>query len=111
MREALAAMLEARGLTVAEYGSAEGFLAAAGACDGCLLVDYNLPGMSGLALLAKFAEAGNNLPVIVMSGRADTALSDAATQAGALCMIAKPIDPESLIAALRQAGILFPSDT
>lgn len=109
VREALAAMLEARGLSVTLYGSAESFLAAADARDGCLLVDFNLPGMSGLALLAKLAAERSPPPMIVMSGRADAALSDAATQAGALCTIAKPIDPEALIAALRQAGIRFPS--
>jgi FixJ family two-component response regulator len=59
---------------------------------GCLILDFRLPGMSGLALLEELRTRGSCLPVIVLSGHADTRLAVQALKLGAFDFIEKPID-------------------
>lgn len=110
VREALQAMIEARGLSVEVFGDGEAFLCAHdGDAAGCLLVDHNLPGISGLALIERLHAEGSRLPVILMSGRADAATRSAAEHAGAAAVMAKPLDPSELLAAIAAAGIELPT--
>ena len=67
----------------------------------CLLLDVNLPGMSGLDLLEKVRKAGNPVPVIMMSGHGSIETAVQATQRGALDFIEKPVGTERLLLSIR----------
>jgi two-component system chemotaxis response regulator CheY len=67
-----------------------------------VITDVNLPGMSGLELLAKIRskQSNNTVPIIVVSADADS-IEDAKTL-GSCFWLLKPIDPESLLKAVKQ---------
>jgi FixJ family two-component response regulator len=69
VRDSLHLLLEAEGYAVAQYASAEAFLAAAdaGRYD-CLLFDHNLGGMTGLQLLEQLHMRGVRTPAILLTG-------------------------------------------
>ena len=67
----------------------------------CLLLDVNLPGMSGLDLLEKVRSSGNPVPVIMMSGHGSIETAVQATQRGALDFIEKPVGTERLLLSIR----------
>ena len=101
--EAIADLLEAQGLTVVTFDSAESFLrhervdAAA-----CLILDLQLPEMNGLDLQTRLA-ATSSLPVIFLTGHGDISTSVRAMKSGAMEFLTKPIDREALTAAIRTA--------
>ena len=67
----------------------------------CVLLDLNLPGDDGLALLARWRDAGHAVPVIVITAR--TALQDrlAGLDGGADDFLVKPFAPEELLSRIR----------
>jgi DNA-binding NtrC family response regulator len=70
-----------------------------------LLLDVKMPGMSGLVALTRLPEADPALAVIVVSGE-DTITSarEAVIKLGAFDVIAKPPDPEHLVAVVGEAA-------
>ena len=91
VRDSLHALLEAKGYQVATYGSAEAFLEAyrpGPPC--CAVVDIRMPGMDGMALLAKVKELGIAMPIIVVTGHGDIALAVRAMKSGAVDFVEKP---------------------
>ncbi|NKC33590.1 chemotaxis protein CheB [Falsiroseomonas selenitidurans] len=105
-RSVLMRVLERDGQDVIGHGSAEAFLEAyrAGG-DACLLVDAQLPGMSGFDLLARLREAGDSLPAIMVTGLSDVGAAVQAMRAGASDFIEKPVRAATLRAALDRALI------
>jgi two-component system response regulator FixJ len=69
---------------------------------GCLLLDYNMPGMNGLELLAALRRCGWQLPAIVMTSHPPPALRERVTNAGAV-LVEKPLLGNTLIAAIDAA--------
>ena len=65
-----------------------------------LLVDVNMPGMDGIAMLDKLRADGNHVPVIVMSGHGSIDTAVAATRAGAHDYLEKPISTDRLLLSL-----------
>jgi len=107
--DAMRGMLEDHGHAVETYGSAELFLAAyRHDRKGCLVVDGQMPGMSGLDLLRQLKAEGADLPSIVITGHGDVAMAILAMKAGAIDFIEKPAREPVLLAsiglALTQAG-------
>lgn len=94
-------VLEADGRNVEIFGSAEAFLAGyrPGGV-GCLLVDANLPGMSGIALLETLRERGDRLPAIIITGSGEIGLAVQAMKAGACDFIEKPVGRTQLLASI-----------
>ena len=92
----LAELVQAIGLTVAAYRSAEEFLEA---CEpsgpGCLVLDVMVPGMSGLELQKRLAAAGSTLPIIFVTGYADVRMAVEAMEQGAFGFLEKPFRPRS----------------
>jgi FixJ family two-component response regulator len=68
----------------------------------CLLVEQDLPGMSGLELQACIAE-WKEMPVIFMSGRPDIRTTVQAMKVGAFDFLLKPLREETLVGAVGQA--------
>ena len=68
----------------------------------CLIADFHLPDLSGSELQRQVA-ASANLPIIFVSGPCDTRSVVQAMKSGALEFLTKPVDPESLLSAVRAA--------
>jgi FixJ family two-component response regulator len=98
------ALLAAFKYKVRAFSSAEEFLAADVETDqGCLLCDVRLSGMSGLQLLKTLELDGIELPVILISGYADSDMVSDALENGAVAVLEKPIDPNELAAHIQTA--------
>ena len=65
---------------------------------GCLVVDLNMPGMSGLDLQQYLKEHGVLIPVLFLSGRADVPKAVKAVRDGAIDFIEKPFDYKRVVA-------------
>jgi two-component system CheB/CheR fusion protein len=102
--EAIRDLLTAHGREVADFGSAEDFLASYRAGrPGCLLVDAHLPGLSGIGLLGELRARGDHLPVILITGDDDIGLAVAAMRAGACDFITKPVGRDALMDSINLA--------
>ena len=67
----------------------------------CLILDLNMPGMTGLDLQRTLKEQGMHLPVIFLSGRADVPRAVEAVKAGAVDFVEKPFDYRRLVELVR----------
>jgi FixJ family two-component response regulator len=99
MRTALARLLRAEGYEVRAYASAGEFLLAAPKeGSGCLILDLQMPGPSGLDL-----QQAVSLPIVFLTGRGDIASSVRAMKAGAVDFLTKPVEPAVLLRAVAAA--------
>jgi DNA-binding response OmpR family regulator len=62
---------------------------------------YGMPGMSGIELLDQVRRDRSSLPVILITGRREEALSEVALRNGARHFFEKPLDIAQLIAAIQ----------
>jgi two-component system response regulator FixJ len=62
-----------------------------------------MPEMTGIELLRRLRESGNDVPVIVITGHGDIPLAVEAMKFGAADFFEKPYDGETLVAAVRDA--------
>jgi len=101
-RYGLRAVLQHDGWRVDAYVSAEDFLQARPpAIDACLLIDAQLPGISGVELLRLLKDAGREYPAIMISGKSGVSVAVQAMKAGASDFIEKPVRGDELIASVR----------
>ena len=104
VRDSLQALLEAKGLTISAYESAEAFLAAyRPGLPGCALVDLRMPGMDGMALLEQLRKKGARLPVVMVTGHGDIALAVKAMKNGAIDFVEKPYSNDAILATVQRA--------
>jgi len=68
-----------------------------------LLLDVQMPDMSGLELQTLLRERGVTLPVMFLSGTSDLPLAVAAMRSGAVDFLEKPFDPVELVSRVRRA--------
>ena len=102
-RELLAWLMKRNGLEAQVYPDAQSFLKAyKPAAPGCLVVDLNMPGMSGLELQQTLKESGVTLPVIFLSGRADVPKAVRAVREGAIDFLEKPFDYKRVVALIEE---------
>ena len=100
----LSRLLRSAGLQAATYGSPEEFLSRYDpAAPGCLVLDVAMPGVDGLELQRRLAEAGCPLPIVFITGHGDVATSVRAMRGGALNFLTKPVNDEELLAAVGEA--------
>ena len=104
MRTGVARLLRSHGYEVRTYGSVGDFLLAppAGA-PGCLVLDLQMPGPSGLDLQEALAKRDRKLPIIFLTAYADVRNSVRAMKGGAMDFLAKPVKREALLAIVRAA--------
>jgi FixJ family two-component response regulator len=101
---AICRLLKASGHTVRSYTNAGDFLLAEiPDTAGCILLDLCLPGPSGIELQATLARRRVPLPVVFLSGVADVSTSVLAMKGGAMDVLLKPIDHETLLQAVTAA--------
>jgi two-component system, LuxR family, response regulator FixJ len=104
MRQSLAFLLEAVGMEVQTYESAEAFLEIAPTVKaGCVITDVRMPGLSGVELLRQLRDRQVSIPVIMITGHGDVPLAVEAMKIGAMDFLEKPFDDEALLASVRSA--------
>ncbi|REE18340.1 LuxR family two component transcriptional regulator [Paraburkholderia sp. BL27I4N3] len=104
IRTALMRLLTHAGFTARTYASAGEFLVAApDALPGCLLLDLELPGPSGLDLQHALQRLGKPIPIVFISAHHDIPATVLAIKAGASDFLLKPIDSQALFAAIESA--------
>jgi two-component system, LuxR family, response regulator FixJ len=105
VRDSLRLLLEAYGMAVEDYASTAEFARGyrIGGGDACLILDQHLPGSTGLDFLSSSDGAKLDLPVILLTGRADAAIRARAVQLGVRAFLEKPVSDDGLLAAIRSA--------
>ncbi len=104
VRNALALLLKSHGLLTESYDSSEAFLSREPyAGIGCILLDLQMDGLSGLELQARLGDYNVHLPIIFLSGNGDIASSVKALRAGALTFLEKPCLEDELLKAISEA--------
>jgi DNA-binding NtrC family response regulator len=102
-REGVAGLIRSTGLTVKTFASGEEFLAAPRPpLPSCLVLDVNLPGLSGLDLQQELAKSGVQVPIVFLTGHGDIPMTVRALKAGAANFLTKPFDDEELLQAIQQ---------
>ena len=104
VRASLKRLLSTAGLHSEEFASGEEFLPrAAQGITGCVLLDVRMTGLNGVEVLQELTAAGNDIPVIFLTGHADVALTVRAMKAGAIELLTKPFEPTVLLEAVSRA--------
>jgi two-component system response regulator FixJ len=101
IRRSLNRLLTSSSWTVRTFDSGEAFLAERGKLSrGCLIVDIQLKGMSGLELVRQMTDAHSSWPIIVLSGSHDQKAESEALRLGARAFLRKPFDAQALLDAI-----------
>jgi FixJ family two-component response regulator len=107
-RAAVARLLQASGYNVVLYESADQFVETSPGQDrGCILLDMQMPGLSGLELQELLGSIGSILPIVFLTGHGDIPMSVRAIKAGAEDVLPKPVSKEELFAATGRALALY----
>lgn len=104
MRSALYRVVMLAGMRAESFASALEFFATYHSDHpGCLLLDVQMPCMSGLELQQRLKLEGVNIPIIFLTGYGNVTAAVSAMKLGALDFLEKPFDNEVLLDHLRQA--------
>ena len=104
VREGLQSLIRSAGWRVETFVSAQEFLGRRGAeAPSCLILDLQLPGLSGLDLQKRMAEVGLEIPIVFLTGHGNIPASVQAMKAGAVEFLTKPLDEEKLLQAIQEA--------
>ncbi len=105
VRRALGRLLGAAGYRVVKFATARQFLDAAAddAGPACVVLDLQMPGLSGLDLQVELRERRINLPIVFVTGQGDVASSVRAMKGGAVDFLTKPVTEVDLLQAVGHA--------
>lgn len=104
LRRSLQRLIRSAGWNAESFASAQEFLARPGAeAPSCLVLDLQMPGLSGLDLQKRMAEIGLEIPIVFLTGHGDIPASVQAMKAGAVEFLTKPFDEEDLFQAIQEA--------
>ena len=104
VRESLELLIQFAGWQPETFASAEEFLARSRVLTpSCLLLDVSLPNLSGLELQKLIASDRMDMPIIFITGHGDIPMTVQAMKGGAVEFLAKPIDDNVLLSAIRNA--------
>ena len=104
VRDALTLLLSTAQIESKSYGSAEEYLSLHPLKErACVLLDNQLPGMSGIGLLRRIVAEASNSTVIMITAYGDVPTAVLAMKAGAFHFVQKPFDAEALLATVEDA--------
>ena len=105
VRKALARLVSAAGHGVHTFDSARAFLEHVrdDVRPACLVVDVQMPEVSGLELQRELKNENSILPIIFISGRSDIPTSVHAMKSGATDFLTKPVHDDDLLSAIERA--------
>jgi len=102
VRQSLTLLMETFGFPIQTYDSAEAFLTHyCPGKPGCLILDFNMPGMNGAELQFELARRQIQLPIIFLTAYGDIPMTVKAIKAGAVDFQTKPIKGKQLIDSIR----------
>jgi FixJ family two-component response regulator len=102
IRNALRTLMRSASYRVESFDSAEAFVAFTQLPD-CIITDVSMRGMSGLELAGLVRSQGCRVPIIMISALMDHDLARRAVDAGARCLLRKPVEPNALIALVEES--------
>ena len=104
MRRSLQSLVRSIGLRVELFASAQDFLRCTPpSTPGCLVLDVRLPGLSGLDLQRRMAEANLDIPIVFITAHGDIPMTVRAMKGGAMEFLTKPFRTRRLLDAIRAA--------
>jgi len=104
VRKGLERLIRSSGWKTESFGSAQEFLASPRInAPTCVVLDLQLPGLSGLDLQKQMTEAGVETPIVFLTGHGDIPASVKAMKAGAIEFLTKPVDEQDLLNAIQEA--------
>ena len=104
VRVATGALVRSLGYEARTYDSAEAFLRSPDVAEtACLILDVQMPGMSGPELQGHLLRGPHAPPIIFISAFPDAEVRDQVVQAGALDLLGKPCDGKALVGAIEAA--------
>ena len=103
--KALARLLSTRALIATTFQSGKKFLASLeDEVPDCLILDLQMPEMTGLELHQDLGRRGVQIPTIIITARNEAEMREQCASAGAIAFLPKPINDVSLFAAIELAG-------
>ncbi|MBV8842378.1 MAG: response regulator transcription factor [Bryobacterales bacterium] len=104
VRQGLDRLIRSLGWKAETFASAQEFLARAWKDPpNCLVLDLQLPGLNGLDLQKRMADAGLETPIVFLTGHGNIPSSVQAMKAGAVEFLTKPIEEQDLQRAIEEA--------
>jgi len=104
IREGVGSLLRSAGWKVETFASAEEFLARRSVVEpSCVVLDLQLPELSGLDLQTRMAQINVEIPIVFITGHGSIPASVQAIKAGAIEFLTKPFDEQQLFRAIREA--------
>jgi two-component system response regulator FixJ len=104
VRNSLTLLLSTAQIESRSYGSAEDYITSNPLKDpACILLDNQLPGMSGIELLRRIVAATADSTIIMITAYGDVPTAVLAMKAGAFHFVQKPFDAEALLATVEEA--------
>jgi DNA-binding NtrC family response regulator len=104
IRESLSNLIRSAGFNVQTFASAQAFLTSRRPdAPSCLVLDVQLPGLSGLDLQQELAKVQCQIPIIFLTGHGDIPMTVRAMKAGAIEFLTKPCRDDDLLHAVEQA--------
>jgi FixJ family two-component response regulator len=92
------------GLVAQAFSSGEEFLRSPELSrTGCLVVDFNMPKMSGLDLHNHLSRLGNEITTVLITAYPSDDIRARALQAGVICYLPKPFDESDLLNCVQSA--------
>ena len=102
MRRSLQSLIRSVGLRVEVFASAQDFLRCTPSnTPGCLVLDVRLPGLSGLDLQRRMAEANLDIPIVFITAHGDIPMTVRAMKGGAVEFLTKPFRDQDLLDAIQ----------
>ena len=104
VREGLSRLIRSAGLRAETFASAQEFLDRPRTePPSCVVLDLELPGLSGLDLQKRMAEVDLEIPIVFLTGHGDIPASVEAMKAGAVEFLSKPVEEKQLLKAIQEA--------
>lgn len=104
VRRALERLIRSAGFDAESFPSAQNFLCSARHDrPACVVLDIQMPGITGLELQEQLGGAGLNMPIVFVTGHGSVPVSVRAMKAGALDFLEKPFDEQDLLDTVRRA--------
>jgi FixJ family two-component response regulator len=108
VRTAISRVLNASGMEATSYASSMELLNAVGEkAPDCVVLDLQMPGMTGTDVLHYFTHAGIRTPIIIVTAHDELGSPEACFAAGATAYLRKPLDADELIRAIGKAVAAF----
>ena len=103
-RRGLTRLVRAAGLNAESFASGTEFLASEhNIGPGCIVLDVQMPEMTGPELQEELAKADYSMPIVFLSAHADVPIAAGAMKRGAVDFLTKPVDGKDLLAAIEES--------